>query len=113
MKAIQNVRKAAIAIALAAGFMTINSCRKADDAAPADQNNQSGSTQGVVWRPFSDYLNNQGTSSYYVPPAPDNLGWLTALVYYPVIRFADVDSNGTTAAYLAAHGGPIINTKVT
>lgn len=67
---------------------------------------------GHLKRPLSDYLNSQGSSSIYVAPFPDFQGWNSSLSE-TTIHLGAVDFNGTTAAYLATHGGKFIPTKVT
>lgn len=67
---------------------------------------------GHYKRPLSDYLSTQGSTSIYVAPFPDFQGWNSSFSETP-IHLGAVDFNGTTAAYLASHGGKILNTQVT
>jgi len=112
MKTIKN--SVAAALMLAALF-TAFSCRKAELSNMSSASKESATA--TVSRPFSDYLNAQGITSVFAPPVPDFLGWNDPLGtkpnYYSLVRLASVDYNGTSAAYLASHGGPVINTSVT
>lgn len=68
----------------------------------------SSAQRATVSRPLSDYLNAQGSTSLYVLPVPDFIGWFAHNG-----RFISVDYNGTSAAYLKAHNGIDLHTEVT
>ena len=61
-------------------------------------------------RPLSDFLSTQGTTSIYLPPIPDFIGWTNN---DPQTKFAGVDYAGLAATYLGNHGGPILGTSIT
>ena len=63
-------------------------------------------------RPLSDFLNTQGTTSLFVPPVPDYIGWCGEDAH-PPIRFALVDYAGLAAKWLTTNGGPSLGTVVT
>jgi hypothetical protein len=54
-------------------------------------------------RPLSDFINAQGATSCFVPPAPDQLGASSAVNKTPV-RFALIDYTGLTAKFLQTFG---------
>jgi hypothetical protein len=54
-------------------------------------------------RPLSDFLSVQGSTSCFVPPAPDQLGASSAVNKAPV-RFALIDYTGLTAKLLLKYG---------
>ncbi len=60
-------------------------------------------------RPISDFLQAQGSTSFFVPPLPDFIGWTNN---NPMTMFASVDYAGVVANYLVTHGGPDIGTTV-
>jgi len=73
--------------------------------ASAIQNDPGPATQ----RPLSDFLDAQGTTSIFIPPLPDFIGWANN---NPQTLFASVDNLGLAANYLASHRGPLLDTRV-
>ncbi len=77
-----------------------------------------GPAAAATQRPLADFINNQGSTSFYWPPFPDYFGWvnqdqLVSSTGKPLqCRFALIDYTGLGAAYLAAHGGPWVGTTV-
>lgn len=63
----------------------------------------------AVTRPISDFVLAQGSTSFFIPPLPDFIGWTNN---NPITMFASVDYAGVVASYLASHGGPILGTSV-
>jgi len=69
-------------------------------------------------RPLSDFINNQGSTSFYWPPFPDYNGWannntlVSSAGQSLQCRFALIDYTGLGAQYLASHGGPSVGTTV-
>ncbi len=63
----------------------------------------------AVTRPVSDFLLAQGSTSIFLPPLPDFIGWTNN---NPLTMFAAVDYAGLVADYLANHGGPVLGTRV-
>lgn len=123
MKTILKINYVVALVMIAATLMFTASCKKENLKEPTGSNNltnlsvaNSGSAV-TLFRPFSDYLNAQGKTSFWVPPVPDFLGFSDPRGarpnYFSLFRFGSLDYNGTTAAYLASHGGPQINTTVT
>ena len=94
------VRRATIALVIAAALTTTSTTshavQKINDAA-------------AVQRPLSDFLNAQGSSSFFIPPLPDFIGWTNN---NPQTLFASVDNLGLVSGYLASHGGPDLGTQV-
>ncbi len=67
----------------------------------------------TVQRPLADFLNAQGTSSLFVPPVPDYVGWSDNPPNgCNSTRFALVDYAGIAAQWLAANGGPHLGTRL-
>jgi len=62
-------------------------------------------------RPFSDFLNAQGTTNQFFPPVPDYLAWCGAAAKPPA-QFALVDYAGLAATWLQQNGGPSLGTQV-
>ncbi len=60
-------------------------------------------------RPLSDFLSAQGSTSTFIPPLPDFIGWSNN---NPQTLFASVDNLGLVSSYLASHGGPVLGTQV-
>ncbi len=54
---------------------------------------------GTTQRPISDFLGAQGSTTIYVPPSPDHIGWFSAFDREPVLC-ASVDYAGLSNAYL-------------
>lgn len=117
----------ATALIVAAIFFA-SSCKKDNSNEPAslpganNQNLSAKNSNAAGYRPFSDYLDAQGKTSIGVPPPPDFplpdfIGFGEPIGprpdYFSLFRNGSLDYNGTTAAYLASHGGPKINTIVT
>lgn len=93
----------------------LTSCKKDCENGPVSSatiNNTNYAKAGQNRRPFSDYLSTQGSTSIYVAPFPDFQGWNSSFSETP-IHLGAIDFNGTTAAYLASHGGKHLNTVVT
>ncbi len=63
----------------------------------------------AVQRPLSDFLLAQGSTSIFIPPLPDFIGWTNNA---PQNKFASVDYAGLVAGYLASHGGPVLGTQL-
>jgi len=55
----------------------------------------------AVHRPISDFVSAQGTTSFFVPPVPDYIGWST-----PEGRAASVDYAGVANNWLITNGLP-------
>lgn len=68
----------------------------------------SAAKSATIFRPLSDYLNAQGSTTLYVLPVPDFIGWFAHNGH-----FISVDYNGTSAAYLKTHHGIDLHTEVT
>lgn len=66
----------------------------------------------TMQRPLSDFINAQGTTMCFTPPAPAQLGASSDLDKSPV-RFALVDYTGLTAKYLFNNFGIALGTSVT
>jgi len=60
-------------------------------------------------RPLSDFLAAQGSTSIFISPLPDFIGWANNS---PQTLFASVDYLGLVGDYLASHGGPVLGTQV-
>ena len=60
-------------------------------------------------RLLSDFLDAQGSTSVFISPLPDFIGWANN---NPQTLFASVDYVGLVANYLANHGGPVLGTQV-
>lgn len=69
-------------------------------------------------RPLSDFLNAQGTTSFFWPPFPDYLGWANNSTLVSSsgksleCRFAGIDYAGLSAQYLRDHVGLDLGTAV-
>lgn len=69
-------------------------------------------------RPLSDFLNAQGTTSFFWPPFPDYLGWTNNSTLVSSsgkslqCRFAGIDYAGLSAKYLQDHIGLDLGTTV-
>lgn len=57
----------------------------------------------AVQRPLSDFIDAQGTTQCFTPPAPDQIGWASDTDLEPV-RFAMIDYDGKTAELLGGYG---------
>ncbi len=60
-------------------------------------------------RSLAEFLAAQGSTSGFIPPLPDFIGWTNN---NPQTMFASVDYAGVVAGYLLAHGGPDLGTQV-
>src|SRR5687768_4460671 len=90
-----------LAAAIVAGSFLFNACEKADLTPPTASVKTISTADATVFRPFSDYLNAQGSTADNVPPVPDFIGWTDPMsADFSVIRWVSVDYNGTSAAYL-------------
>lgn len=64
-------------------------------------------------RPLADFLGAQGTTSVFVTPVPDYVGWATSFATTTVGLFALVDYAGLAATWIEDNGGPSLGTEVT
>jgi hypothetical protein len=55
-------------------------------------------------RPLADFLDTQGTTTFFVPPVPDYVGWSTPFSSLPA-RFALIDYAGLADEFIQAHTG--------
>jgi hypothetical protein len=62
---------------------------------------------GEIRRPIGDFVDAQGTTSEFLPPVPDFLGWLNQL---PSTRGASVDYAGLANGWLVSQGYPDLGT---
>lgn len=60
-------------------------------------------------RPLSDFISAQGTTSIFIPPVPDFIGWGTAAGVQPPY-FASVDYAGLANGWLVANGHDSLGT---
>jgi hypothetical protein len=92
--------------------VVLSGCSKTNPLGPSEDvtRTSSGSVGVLAQRPLSDFLSAQGTTNLFFPPFPDYIGWANN---NPQTRFALIDYTGLAAAYLAANGGPSIDTQVT
>jgi len=63
----------------------------------------------VVQRPISDFISTQGTTSMFIPPVPDYIGWTTAAGFQPAYG-ASVDYAGVANRWLMANGHSSLGT---
>lgn len=98
----ENVRRPVLAAGIVASAFLLIACEKADfTEATANVKAVSTAEAATVFRPFSHYLDAQGTNATTVPPVPDFIGWSDPLTEdFSVIRWVSVDYNGTSAQYL-------------
>jgi len=73
-------------------------------------NIQKASDSNTAQRPLSDFLSAQGSTSLFIPPLPDFIGWTNN---NPQTLFSSVDYAGVVASYLTSHGGPDLGTTIT
>jgi hypothetical protein len=111
----KKIIKTVLAAGIVAGTFLINACEKADFTEPTANVKAAFTVDAAtVFRPFSDYLDAQGTTSNVVPPVPDFVGWTDPLTAdFSVIRWVSVDYNGTSAEYLNENYNLGIPTTVT
>ena len=107
--------KPVLAAGILAGAFLFTACEKPDLAEPsATIKTASTADAKTVSRPFSDYLNAQGTTTDVLPPVPDFIGWTDPQTAdFSVIRWVSVDYNATSAQYLNENYGFDIPTTVT
>jgi hypothetical protein len=67
-----------------------------------------GNLTGCYTRPLSDFLDAQGTTSFFFPPVKDMLAWTDA----EFVTFALVDYAGLADKYIQAATGKSLGTKV-
>jgi len=130
MKIIKKINHVVALVMIVATLMFTASCKKENLSEPTILSKpgtlsaDNADTSITLFRPFSDYLNAQGKSPIGVPvppspdlPLPNFIGFGQPIGsrpdYFSLFRNGSLDYNGTTAAYLASHGGPKINTIVT
>ena len=89
----ENFMKPVLAAGILAGAFLFPACEKPDLAEPsATIKTASTADAKTVSRPFSDYLNAQGTTTDVLPPFPDFIGWTDPLTAdFSVIRWVSVD----------------------
>jgi len=64
-----------------------------------------------VNRPLSDFLDRQGSTTTFIAPVPDYIGWFSD-PQRPPVGLAFVDYAGLEAKWLQDHGGPSLGTQV-
>jgi hypothetical protein len=110
----ENFIKPVLAAGIIAGAFLFTACEKPDLAEPsATIKTASSADAKTVSRPFSDYLDAQGTTANVLPPVPDFIGWTDPQTADPLeIRWVSVDYNATSAQYLNENHGFSIPTTV-
>lgn len=93
-------RLAATVLVIVAAFSTASTTARAV---------QKISDAAATQRPLSDFLAAQGSTSIFIPPLPDFIGWANN---NPQTLFASVDNMGLVSGYLSSHGGPDLGTQV-
>src|SRR5262245_57902171 len=63
-------------------------------------------------RPLSDFINAQGTSTCFTPPAPAQIGASTTFTNQTTARFSLFDYTGLTAKFLSDNFGISLGTTV-
>ncbi len=66
----------------------------------------------AVQRPLADFINAQGTTTCFTPPAPAQLGWGTTFTNQTKARFTVTDFTGLAAKYLFDNYGISLGTTV-
>ncbi len=93
---------ALVVLGIAANLVVVADSLAANIQKVADPSN-------AVTRPLSDFLSAQGSTSIFIPPLPDFIGWTNN---NPLTMFASVDYAGVVGQYLANNGGPVLGTQV-
>ena len=105
MKTKNRFPRTILAVAMMVVAISFSACQKEESCNPATPsvNENMMARGGVVFRPFSDFMDNQRRDYFAMATAYNPTG---------IQRFADVDYMGTLALSIADNGGAVIPTSI-